>query len=125
METTVVSSEFDIFAPRPVQSAVLETTEVPHKPVVGVDESDLEFLVSADDTYIDTNIKLFVRGKLKKANGADLDETDFTGVTNNLLHSLFSQCTVAVNSETVTPATNYNFRAFDTILTNGSDAAVS
>ena len=38
METTVVSSESDIFAPRPVQSSVLETTEVP---VAGVDQSDL------------------------------------------------------------------------------------
>ena len=108
METTVVRSEFDIFAPRPVQSSVLETTEVPHKPVAGVDQSDLEFLVPANnDTFIDTNIKLFVRGKLTKANGMDLDETDFTGVTNNLLHSLFSQFTIALNGETVTRAADY------------------
>ena len=70
METTVVSSEFDIFAPRPVQSSVLGTIEVPHKPLAGVDQSDLEFLIPAEnDTYIDTNIKLFVRGKLTEAKG--------------------------------------------------------
>ena len=45
METTVVSSEFDNFATKSVQSSVLETTEVPHKPVADVDQSDLEFLV--------------------------------------------------------------------------------
>ena len=84
-----VSSEFDIFAPMPFQPSILETTDVPHKPVAGVDSGDLEFLIPAEiDTYIDLNIKLFVRGKLTKVNEADLDETDFTGVTNNLLHSL-------------------------------------
>ena len=125
---TFVCSEFDIFAPRPVQSAVLGMTEEPYKPVAGVDQSDLEFLVPANyDTYIDTNIKMLVRGKLTMANGTDLDETDFTGVTNNLLHSLFSQCTIVLNGETVTPAAeNNNYRAYlETILTYGVDAAVS
>ena len=93
---TFVRCEFDIFAPRPVQSAVLGITEEPYKPVAGVDQSDLEFLVPANyNTYIDSNIRLLVRGKLTKANRADLDETVFTGVTNNLLLSLFSQCTIA------------------------------
>ena len=68
----------------------------------------MEFYVPDEyDTYIDPNIRLLVRGKLTKANGKDLDETDFTGVTNNLLHSVFSQCTIAINGETVTPASDY------------------
>ena len=120
MERTVVSPEFDIFAPRPVQSSILGTTEVPHKPVAGVDQSVLEFLVPTENvTYIDTNIKLFVRGKLTEAIGAVLNASDFTGVINNLLHSLFSQCTIVLNGETVTPAADYyNYRAFfETILT--------
>ena len=50
---------------------------------------------------------------MTKANGTDLDETDFTGVTNNLLHSLFSQCTIALNGETVKSASDYyNYRAY-------------
>ena len=125
---TYVSSEFDIFAPKPVQSSVGGTTEVPYKSVAGVDQDDLKFLVPAEnDTYIDLNIRLFVRIKLIKLKGSDLDETDFTGVTKNLLHSLFSQCTIALNGETVTPASDYyGYRAFfETILTYGSDAAVS
>ena len=55
---TFASSELDIFALRLVQSAVRETTEVPYKPVAGVDQSNLEFLVLAEfDTYIDPNIR--------------------------------------------------------------------
>ena len=118
-----VSSEFDIFAPRPLQSSVLETTVATYKPV---DHGDPEFIVPDDnDTYIDPK-KLYVRGKLTNAIGADLDYTDCTDGTNNFLHSLFSQCTIALNGENVTPAADdYNSRAFfETILTYGSDAAV-
>ena len=44
------------------------------------------------DTYIDLDIKLFVRGKMVCSSGKDVDLTDPTAVANNLLHSLFSQC---------------------------------
>jgi len=72
METTVLSTAFDIFAPRPVQWSILGKNELPHNPVAGVNQSDLQFFVPAEkDTYIDTNIKLFVSGKLTDANGAD------------------------------------------------------
>ena len=125
---TVVSSEFDIFAPRSVHSSILNTTEVINKPLASVDQSDLEFLIPADnDTYIDPNIKLYIRGKLTKANGTNLDDADFMAVTKNFLHSLFSQCNITVIGVALTPATDlYDYRSFfETILTCGSDAAIS
>jgi hypothetical protein len=88
-----VSTEF---AQKPVQEAVLETTETEYKPIASVYMSDLEFLIPADnDTYLDLDIKLFVRGRLTKGDGTDLDATDYTAGTNNFLHSLFSQCKIA------------------------------
>jgi len=63
VETVSVSCEFGIFAPKPIQTSILETTETAYKPKASVNQSDLEFLITADnDTYIDLNIKL--RGKL-------------------------------------------------------------
>jgi len=57
-----VSSEFDIFAHKPVQLAILETNVVHYKPIASVDYSDLEFLIPADyDTYIDPDTKLCQR----------------------------------------------------------------
>jgi len=57
--TVSVSSEFDIFASKRIQSAVAATTEVKYKPIASVDQSVLEFLIpSDDDTYIDLDIKL-------------------------------------------------------------------
>ena len=54
-----VSSEFDIFAQKTVQTSVQETIETIYKPIASVDQSDLEVLIPPEhDTYIDLNIKL-------------------------------------------------------------------
>ena len=53
-EVEFVSSDFDIFAPKPVQSANLGTDMVYYKPIATVDQNDLEFLKPGDsETYID------------------------------------------------------------------------
>ena len=47
-----VSCEFDIFASKSVQESVHETVDVVNKPIAPVDQSDLEFLIPADnETY--------------------------------------------------------------------------
>jgi hypothetical protein len=104
-EVLSVSSEFDIFAQKPVQTSVQETIETIFRPIALVDQSDLAFLIPAEhDTYIDLNIKLYVSGKLTTADGTDLDSTDFTATANNLLHSLFTQCSITLNGTTGTPS---------------------
>jgi len=124
--TVSLSSEFDIFAPRPIQTSVVETTEVTYKTIASVEQRDLEFMISADsDNYVDLNIKLYIRGKLTKGDGTNLDNIDFTAVTNNFLHSLFSQCSIAPYGVTITQASElYKYRSyFETLLTYGNDAA--
>jgi hypothetical protein len=128
-ETRYISTEFDVFASKPVQTSVLDTIEVAYKPIASVEQTDLEFLIPADnDTYIDLNFKLLIRGKLvNKKDGLDLDNTDFTGVTNNLPHSLFSQCNVILNGTPIIQAGDlYQYQAYlETLLSYGNDAAVS
>ena len=98
-----VSSEFYIFARKPVRHAIQETNVVVYKPIASVDQSDLEFLIPADyDTYIDPDIKLYIKDKLTKADGSALDATDHTAGTNIFLHSLFIQCTIALNCVNIT-----------------------
>jgi hypothetical protein len=88
-----VSTEFHIFSGKPVQEAVQETVEVTYKPIATIDQTDLECNIPSDDeTYVDTNLHIFVSGKLT-ADGKDLTAEDYTAVTNDFLHSLFSQCT--------------------------------
>ena len=107
-----VGTVFVIFAPRPIQSGVEETIHTIYKSIASVDQSDLEFLIPADsDSYIDLDIKLYVKGKLQKPDGTASDNTDFTAGTNNFLHSLFSQCSIALNGTQMAQASEvYNCR---------------
>jgi hypothetical protein len=102
-EVLSVSTEFYIFAQENLQTSVEETIETIFRPIASVDQSHLEFFISAEHvTYIDFNIRLYVRGKLTTADGKDLDATHFTDKANNLLHSLFTQCSITLNGTTIT-----------------------
>ena len=119
-EVEFVSSEFDIFAPKPVQSAILGIDVVHYKPIATVDHKYLDFFIPRDsETYIDQDIKLYVRGKTIGANGKELNASDFTAGTNNFLSSLFSQCSISLNGVNITPASElYPYRSYlKTLLT--------
>jgi len=63
----------------------------------------LEFLIpGGSDTYIDIDLKLFIKGKLMKDDGTNLTDTDYTAGINKLLHSLFSQCSIVLNGMQIT-----------------------
>ena len=72
-------------------------------------------------------MKLFIRGKLIKKDGTDLAETEYTAGINNLLHSVFSQCSISLNGTQTTQASeHYGFRAYlESLLTYGNDPAES
>jgi hypothetical protein len=128
LDLAYVSSKFDIFAPKPVQHAIQETNVVVYKPIAPIDQRNLEFLIPADsDTYVDPDIKIYIRGKFTKADGTDLDITDYTAGANSFLYSLFSQCTLALNGVNITqPGDLYNYGAYlETLLCYGVDASVS
>jgi hypothetical protein len=123
-----LSTEFDIFTRKAKQASTLETFETIYKPIAPVDQSDIEFLIPGDsDSYIDLDLKLYLKVQLTKEDGTNLTATDFVAGTNNLLHSVFSQCSVTLNGTQITQSSDhYNYRAIiETILTYGSDAAES
>ena len=91
-------------------------------------QGDLEFLIPADnDTYIDPDIKLYVRVKLVSGLGLDLDEKYFTDVTNNFLHSLFNLCNIEINRVPITQSGDlYQYRSYlETLWNYGNYAATS
>jgi len=127
-EVEFVSSEFDIFVKNPIQSSILGTDVVRYKSIATVDQNVLEFFVPGDnETYIDQDIKLYVRGRIIGADGKDLDVSDFTAGINNFLNSLFSQCSISLNRVNITPTSElYPYRSYlETVLTYGSDASNS
>jgi len=124
-EVASISSEFDIFEHKPVQTSLLGTIETAYKSIAPVKQNDLEFLIpGGKDNYIRLDIQLYLRGKLVLSSGNNVDVSDHTDVTNNLLHSPFSQCTVVLNGSTITQSSeHYNYRSYlENFLTYGTDA---
>ena len=77
---------------------MLGKIESSYKPIVPSIKTISHFFILADnDTYIDLDIKIYVRGKLISDSGKDVDFTHLRAVTNNFLLSLFSQCNVTLN----------------------------
>jgi len=97
-EIASISGEFEFFAHKPVQMSVLGTIETAYKPVATVEQNDFEFLIPGDkDNYIRLDIQLYVRGKLVSGSGNNVDVSEHTGDTNNLIHSLFSHGSVVLH----------------------------
>ena len=93
-----------------------------------VDQTDIEFVMPGDsDTFVNLDLKQLIRGKLMTEVDTDIPDTDYTAGVNNLLHSLFSYCTISLNGTQITQATElYPYRAYiETLLTYGNDAANS
>ena len=98
-----VGTEFDIFGIKPKQIGTEETNEIIYKPIASVDQTDIEFMIPGDsDTYVDLDLKLFIKGKLLKEDGTALADTDNVAGIYNLLHSLFGQCTISLNGTQIT-----------------------
>jgi hypothetical protein len=105
--------QFDIFEPKLLHASVQKNVDVTYIPIATIDGSDPEFTIPADsDSYVDPDIHIFVSGQLLSVDGKALDSTDHTSVSNNLLHSLFSHCSVTLNVTPITQSTqNYGYRA--------------
>jgi hypothetical protein len=72
-----VSSAFDIFADRRVKKSTFDIPEIAYKPIISVDQRDLEFVIPPDnETYIDLNWQLYVMGQLVWAVGGELYDKD-------------------------------------------------
>jgi hypothetical protein len=122
------SSEFHVFANRPVQTSTVRIVEIGHKLTTVIDQHDMACTIPGDaERYIDPSMQLYIMGQLLGADAAELDIKDYTAAVNNMLHSLFEQCNMNLNGTSLTPSSdNYEYRFyFETILTYGSDAAES
>ena len=97
------------------------------RPRTNLSPPSFKMIPANKDKYIRLDIQLYVRGKLVWSSGNNVDASDHTAVTNNLIHSLFSQCKVVLNSTTITQSSeHYNYRLYlETLLTYGTDAAAT
>lgn len=126
-----MKTELDLFSQQPIQTNIIKTEEVSYSPIASLDNpSAIEFLaVGNGDTYRDLSsiylrLVLKIEHKIIKDEKGQVIETP-TGVVNNLLHSLFRNCTIYLNNKSISQSdNNYHYRAyFEKILNYGKDAA--
>lgn len=126
-----MKTELDLFSHQPIQTNIIKTEEVAYSPIASLDNpSSIEFLaVGNGDTYRDLSsiylrLVLQIDHKIIKDEKGQVVDSP-TGVVNNLLHSLFRNCTIYLNNKSISQSdNNYHYRAyFEKILNYGKDAA--
>jgi hypothetical protein len=121
-------TEFDISTHKAKQVSTVASHETIYQPIASVVQTGIEYLIPGDnDSYIDLDIKLFIKRQLLKEDGIVCPATEYTTGINNLLNSLFIQCSITLNCTQITQVSKlYNYRAYlETRLTYGYDAVQS
>jgi hypothetical protein len=123
-------SELDLFSVPPTQVNVDSGMFMEYHPIFSLtDGAHIGFEVSSSgDDYINfANSYLYVRAKITRTNGNNVDNDDTVGPVNNFLHSLFSQVDISLNGTLITNSTNtYPYRAYiETLLSYGPPAKKS
>jgi hypothetical protein len=127
--TQCMKSELNLFQGVMLQSNVLDCIEVSARPLASLDNlTTLEFnFLAHPDCYKDlSSTALRLKLQITKADGSNYINTDTVqpGVTNNILHSLFRQCSVYFNSKLACTINNYHYLSYITQLLSYNKDAV-
>ena len=112
----------------PTQVTVEKSKFVDYYPVstLGEDSAPIKFFIPGNgEDYLDPiRIQLYIKAKIRAADGEDITEDAQVGPQNLFLQSLFSQVNVSLNDKLITPsATTYPYRAMIETLLNFRPAA--
>lgn len=114
-------NELALFTQPEIEIATQKREWITVRPINQLTEgAAIEFNVPGTSmTYIDLgNLLLHLKLKIVKADGTNIDDTDKVGLTNNALHSVFSQVDVNIQQQpTSEVGSNYAYKAYmDTLL---------
>ncbi|XP_061191739.1 uncharacterized protein LOC133199976 [Saccostrea echinata] len=94
--------ELSLFASPTNQVAVEKVYFTEARPIssIGVSDTPIEIVVSGSGAeYIDLKSRLYVKGRILKADGSSLAANEKTGIVNLPLQSMFSQMDVYLNNK--------------------------
>jgi hypothetical protein len=126
MATEAMLSEFDYFAPVPVQAQILSEYDEAINPSPAVSPgSTVEFTIKGEpNVYRDLNNSyIVVKCKVTQGDGTNLPADTAVAPVNLLFHSMFSSVSITVCGTRIDEKDDhYPYRAFiESILTYGSD----
>ncbi|XP_066485954.1 uncharacterized protein F54H12.2-like [Tiliqua scincoides] len=123
-------SELDLFQIAPTQTSIEGSVYVEVPPLTAVMESSsLEFfIVGNGEDYLDlNNTLLYLRCKIVKEDGGNIDRQAEVALVNYPIASIFSQLDVTLGDRLISQSNNcYPYRAFiESVLNYGEDALSS
>ena len=124
------TSALDLFSVPHTQSSITKSKIVDVHPLTSLsDEGPIEFKISGNgEAFIDpSQTELYLKFKVTKANGTNLDAGSKTTVTNYPIGSFFSQVDVTLGGKLISASSNtYAHRAIiETLLNYGEEAQKS
>ena len=123
-------SELDVLSVPPTMTTMQESQWVEHFPVASLgNNSPIEFIIpSQTECWTDLSQSyLYVKFKITKADGTDLDADSSVAPTNNFLHSMFSSVDLYLNNKLVSSNLDtYPYRAYiENLLSYNTDSKVT
>ena len=113
------------FAPRNVELYIEKTSWIQYRPTNQWTESSvIDFNIDGSTSYLDiSQTLLYVKLKVIKNDGTDIESGQKVGLTNAPLHSIFSQVEVKLNHQSVSEiGNNYAYKAYlDTLFGSQND----
>ncbi|XP_066486401.1 vomeronasal type-2 receptor 26-like [Tiliqua scincoides] len=118
-------SELDLFQIAPTQTSIEGSVYVEVPPMTAVTEtSSLEFfIVGNGEDYMDLNTLLYLRCRIVKEDGGNIDRQAEVALVNYPIASIFSQLDVTLGDKLISQSNNcYPYRAFiEAVLNYGED----
>ena len=120
-------SEIDLLSVPPTMTVMNETQWIEYHPIASIEgnQAPLEFVVPAHaDHFLDlSQSQLYLKFKLTKSDGTNLEADTKVVPVNNFMHSMFSNIDLYVNNKLITSSMDtYPYRAYlETLLSYGHD----
>ena len=116
------TSALDLFLLPPTQSSVLKSKVIDVHPLTSLsDGGPIEFKISGNgEEFIDlSQSSIYLKIKVSKADGSNLDNASKVGLVNYPVASIFSQVDVTLGGKLISSSTNtYAYRSILEILLN-------
>jgi hypothetical protein len=125
-----VPEGLNLFESLPVQSAVERVTYVDYRPTnqISSQNAPIAFSLGGDSRhYLDLpRSTLYVKAKLMKHDGTDLDKNELVAPSNLTLHSLFSHVDLKISGRSLSESNGlYPYKSYFKTLLTSSDQAKS
>jgi len=121
--TPCTKSELDLFTVPATQVVLEKGSWIDFQPISNITPSaPIEFQVTGTENYLDlAKTMLFIKFKVTKADGSNLDNDEKVGPVNLPIQSLFKQVDVFLNGNLITQSTGtYSYKSmFETLLNYG------